>query len=279
MIAWRSILGLSLGFCTTAVIGACTPPASSGNCVVDSDCPGRGQFCEEVTNVCMDSDADYTRTDDDNPQASFDDKPIPFFRGRVCTAPGAKVQAGTAIPLTFQPCLHPCITGGNNFFQHQWSCLSGICSAMSVFYTLGSGMDCPAEAWGQFPKDQCDYSVEMSSKLGPVELDGNPVTGTLKLEIPFLTNSDLSRIVAYKNLSLGQQEGEASPECGNTCSGKAGDAKSVCLENCLIKELAYQYIETDERVIPFNMSSDNPIPPETCEANNPECECFEIGFG
>jgi hypothetical protein len=227
----------------------------------------------------MDSDADYTRTDDDNPAASFDGKPIPFFRGRVCTAMGAKVQAGTAIPLTFHPCLHPCMAGGNNYFQHQWSCLSGLCSAMSVFYTTGSGQDCPADAWGQFPKDQCVYDVEMSSKLGPVELDGTPVEGVLRLEIPFLTNSDLLRIVDYKNMSLGQQEGGASPECVDTCDGKAGDDKSVCLENCLIKELAYQYIETEERVIPFEMAGDYPTPPDTCEGDNPECECFDIGFG
>lgn len=279
MHAWRSILGLSLGFCTTAVIGACTPPAASGNCAVDSDCPGRGQYCEPVTNVCKELDADYTKTDDDNPPASFTGKPIPFFRGQVCTAMGGKIQSGTAIPLTFKPCLHPCMTEGNNFFQHQWSCLSGICSAMSVFYTVGDGDNCPAEAWGEFPKDQCNYAIEMSTKLGPVELDGTPVDGVLRLEIPFLTNSDLERIVDYKGMSVGEQEGEASDKCVDTCSSKAGDDKAVCLENCLIKELAYQYLETDERVVPFEMAGGNPTPPETCEGGNAECQCFEIGFG
>jgi hypothetical protein len=284
MRSWRSILGFTFGFCTTAVVGACTPPAATGNCTVDEDCQGRGQYCEPVTNVCKDGEADYTKTDDDSPSDTFADKPIPFFRGQVCTVPGLAGKAGSAIPMTFRPCLHPCMTGGTNYFQHSWGCLSGICSGMSLFYTIGSGAGCPAEAWGQFSKDLCVYDVQQSSALGPVELDGTPVEGTLKLEIPFLTNSDLSEVVAYKGLSLGQQEGDASALCTEECDGKSGEQKGTCLVNCRIEELAYQYLQQDDRVLEFDLRGENPTPPENCwdEAMgtlNPECECFEIGFG
>lgn len=278
MSTWRSILGLCVGFCSTLAIGACTPPSASGNCTVDEDCPSRGQFCETVNNVCMDAEGDYTTTDDDGVAGNFTDKPIPFFRGQVCTAPGAALKAGSPIPLTFRPCLHPCITGGDKIFQHQWSCLSGLCTAMSIFYTEGTGDNCPAEAWGEFPKDQCDYSVQFSSKLGPVELDGNPVEGTLDLEVPFLQNTDMLQIVQYKNLELAAQETEATAACLSKCDGRTGDAKSTCLENCLIKDLAHQYLQQDDRVIPFDMRNSNPEPPDDC-LDNPACECFEVGFG
>jgi hypothetical protein len=285
MFSCRPLSAYGLGFCSTLLAAACTPPAQQGNCSDDADCTGRGQFCESVTHTCQESEADYTTTLDDGVSGNFDGKPIPFFRGQVCTVPDLAARAGAAIPMTFRPCLHPCITGGNNFFQHQWNCLSGLCTAMSIFYTEGSGANCPADAWGQFPKDMCNYDVMMSSGLGPVELDGNPVEGGLELEIPFLTNADLVRIVAYKGEDLGQQEAEASLDCQEHCAGKAGDEASICFENCFIKELAWQYLLQDDRVLQFDLRSSNPEPPASCEDTdqpnglNPACECFDIGFG
>ncbi len=286
MHSWRSIFGLGLVFCSTAALAACTPPAASGNCSDDSDCVGRGQFCESVSNTCQDGEADYDSTNDDGAPGTFTDRPIPMFRGRVCSAPDAEVKVGTKIPLSFQPCLHPCMTPGAKKFQHQWSCLSGICSAMSVWYTMGDGDNCPDEAWGQFPESECQYLVELdmddaglSTSMGPVQLDGTPVEGVLRLEIPFLSNRDLAEIVAYDALEVGQQEANATGACVSKCDGKSGGEKSVCLENCMIKDLAFQYLEQDDRIIPFDMRSAHPDPPETCRENNPDCECFPIGFG
>jgi hypothetical protein len=275
---WRLIFGFGLSFCTTLAVGACTPPAATGNCTVDEDCPGRGQFCEEVTNVCMDGEADYTTTLDNTPTSPF---PVPFFRGEICTARNLEVNAGSPIPLTYRMCLHECITPGTNHFQHQWSCLSGICSAMTMFWTEGAeGNGCPDEAWGQFNKDNCVWhEATPSTAFGPVELDGTPVEGRLTMEIPFLTNLDMLSIVDYKSKELADQEASASAECADDCSGKTGDQKSTCLENCWIEDKAFQYLQQEDRVLQFDMRSEHPTPPDSCEDNDPGCQCFEIGFG
>ena len=167
----RALIGFSLipvlGLATGLGLAACTPSDDQGQCVDDEDCPGRGLVCQTTLNECEPKEQDYSTTAEPMPSGTFTDKAIPFFRGRVCSAKDQQILAGAPVPVTVQPCIHPCIEPGAHVFQHEWECQASVCQARTVFWVEGDGTDCPAEAWGEFDEALCDYSkVSISSSLG-----------------------------------------------------------------------------------------------------------------
>ena len=109
MTTMKKTFGFLGVFAFAGAMSACIPPGESGQCSSDEDCTGRGTVCELTTSECIPVTKDYSSTAEPSPPLSFSDKAIPFFRGRICSAPNREVQTGSAVPITFQPCLHPCI--------------------------------------------------------------------------------------------------------------------------------------------------------------------------
>ena len=91
----------TFGFLSTlalaGALSACIPPGESGQCSSDEDCTGRGTVCELTTSECIPVSKDYSTTAEPSPPLSFSDKAIPFFRGRICSAPDQQVQTGSAV--------------------------------------------------------------------------------------------------------------------------------------------------------------------------------------
>ena len=104
-------------------------------------------------------------TAEPSPPVAFQDKAIPFFRGRICSAPMQEVQTGSPIPVTFQPCLHPCISTNEYQFHNQYYCSGGTCDGFSVFWSIGSSENCPADAWGEFDPSMCVYDITSNTSI------------------------------------------------------------------------------------------------------------------
>lgn len=263
--AWRAAGLASLIACTTG----CQPPAESGQCNTDDDCPVRGQVCEEVTHECIEDDVDYDATQDE-PEATFTGKHMPFFRGRVCTVQG-EFQAGAALPIRMEPCLHPCMTASNGD-AHMFNlreCRSGICNGFSTEWFMADGVDCPADAFGRFDATTCQYPISIDGRHSPFEANGSPIVGRFKLEIPFLTNDDAAQIATFTI------DG-ASEACVDDCLGN--DNPDSCHKACFIRERAESYVQQDERVLSFDMRTDAAAPPPDCEQDQAGCPCVDIGF-
>lgn len=255
---------------------ACIPPGESGQCSVDEDCTARGTVCETVTSTCVPVGVSYDSTAEPSPALSFQDKPIPFFRGRICSAPKQEVQTGSAIPVTFQPCLHPCISTNEFQFHNQYFCSGGSCDAFSLFWSIGSSENCPAEAWGDFDPGECVYSIQSNSAIGPLAINGDPIQGYLSYEIPYLTNLDLAAVAEYMDASLEQKRTIATDACITQCSSSSDE--EGCLFSCYAKDFVYKYPQQENRVKYFNISNASPAPPENCTDDVSACECYEVGF-
>ncbi len=250
-----------------ATIG-CAPAEGQSECSNDSQCTARGSECDILTAICVPKDVDYTTTAETTPPANFTDKPVPFFRGEVCTASNTNIQGGGSLPLTFRPCLHPCLTPKQNSYKHQWFCYNQTCSALTAFWMLADGNNCPVEAWGEFDASMCTYPVEVEGGIGPLELsDGSPIQGSFIYEIPFFTNDDIAEIADF-------QPSDASSACQAECGGNAS-----CLERCFIESVAYRYVQQSDRTISFALSNTNPAPPSSCAPGAAGCTCVPIGFG
>lgn len=268
-----SVMGLLAGIS----LAACTPSDDQGQCVEDADCQGRGLVCQTTLNECVEREQDYSTTAEPTPASTFTDKAIPFFRGRVCTAKDQAILAGAPVPVTLQPCLHPCIEPGAHVFQHEWDCQAAVCSARTVFWVEGDGTNCPAEAWGEFDQALCDYSkVSISSSLGTIELDGQPLEALLTYEIPFLTNIDVQNIADYRAMDRAGKMSAASDACLERCNG-VSDYEN-CLQSCFNRETVFAYVQQPNRSIDINLANANPSPPDDCNADPAACDCIEIGF-
>lgn len=270
-----------------AVLGAlfavsCAVPESSGQCADDTDCTVRGTVCETVTNECVPVDNDYSDTAPNGVPAAVTDGmgnefvAVPFFRGRFCTVPGGEVKAGATLPLVIEPCLHPCMdpAGANHNFTyfHQFTCGGGLCNGFTSFFLKvdpDAAASCPAEAWAQFPKEQCEYPVTAEAPVGPITEQGNALEGLLSQEVPFLTLDDMATIASWTPAA-------SSADCQATCAGKSD--LDGCLRGCQVRELAFQYTQQDERVIEFSLSNAFPAPPQMCSDPDSGCECYEVGF-
>jgi hypothetical protein len=264
-----------LGLSTVALVLSCAPPDTQGACDVDPDCTGRGEVCNMVARTCEFETAEH---DSSQPGFSgdFADKQIPFFRGRVCVPKNRASVNGQAIPITYNPCFHPCVNPGTNHVFTKWQCDGSNCGSKLLYWTEGaSGTACPADVFGKFNPDQCDYSTIFDGSLGPINVDGNPLNALVQLEVPFLTNADLEAI------NEADQNGTASGECIAECAGDPD--QSSCLKGCTIDEKVRLYAQEPDRVFYHILDSANATPPEACSDGGgnldlANCECIDIGF-
>jgi hypothetical protein len=229
---------------------ACAPTAEKGTCDEDSECVGRGQTCDEMTATCVVADFDPVSTEED-PPADFTGKVAPFFRGTICRP--AEVKSGTTFPVSMQMCVHPCLDMPAAHYNHFFECIGSSCMAYALMYVDANSAagGCPADVFGQFDESLCqdvgpiEYTVDTSA--GPM---GEPIAGSMLLEIPYLTNADAQAIL------------------------DADSSQDVALEHI------EQYPQESERV-PGERSiwilPHLPEPPASC-LDNDACECFDIGF-
>jgi hypothetical protein len=186
--------------------------------------------------------------------ATFSGEELVFFRGTACTQ--MEVQSGASIPVTLATCLHPCVQVLSHRRVHYYECIGSSCDAWAVFWVVADSAagGCPADAFGEFAKDQCQYPVSVELSIDTT-LESGPIEGFMTLEIPFLTNADLHSVLAdYPN--------DAVPP------PSAFEPKIL------------QYKRLDNRVVggkPISLLDGNPPPPPMCEGST-NCPCFEIGF-
>lgn len=243
----RPLLRPTVPWLFACLLSACFPPGASGQCEVDEDCTGRGQVCDTVDSVCIDRDFDPTTTE--SPAAStFSGKPVPFFRGKVCTVP--EVASGEKIPVHVSPCLHPCLSVQSYSFKHFFECVGSSCSAWIVAWVVADGQNCPADAFSEFAASQCAYPTEMNLAID-TNLESGPIAGNMTLEMPFLTNADMAALVASGSVSV--------------------DAA---------KERIFQYPQDSNRLVPpgglIRITQGGPVPPADCTGGN--CPCYDVGF-
>ena len=229
----------------------CFPPGESCQCEVDQDCTGRGQVCDTVDSICVDRTFDPTTTQS-QPEPSFSGKPIPFFRGKVCTV--TEVASGEKIPVNVSPCLHPCMSASSYSFKHFFECVGSSCSAWIVAWIDADGQNCPAEAFGQFPASQCVYdpNVVMNVAIDTV-VESGPIVGNMTVEMPFLTTADMAALAA---MAMGDFSIEAA------------------------KQRIFQYPQDPDRLVPpgglIRITDGGPMPPSTCADG--ACPCYDVGF-
>ena len=179
--------------CALVWVGGCAPAADQGECSVDADCEGRGEVCDVDAAACIDGPLDTSSTGTATPTLTA--VPVPFHRGTVCYS--ESVKAGSPVPVSLAPCLHPCLTAGAHFHSNYYSCVGSTCDAWAFVYFLADGVDCPADAFGSFPRNECDFTQNpVNLSIGTTIGEGEPVLGTMTLEVPFLTNADVQVIDA-----------------------------------------------------------------------------------
>lgn len=243
----RAILTAGLVVVSAASLAACAPIADQG-CSADEDCD-RGEVCEMATSECIAATVDTTSTE--NPaMASFAGKPVPMFRGTVCMP--HEVKSGEKVPVSIQPCFHPCLQQGKFHHQHYYYCEGSRCNAWAVLYVEASSIPagCPADAFGQFDRAMC---TGLSSPIDieiATTLESGPVKGSMTFEIPYLSNADMAEI-----------------------AGKFDDS-------AFIQSKIDKYPRADNRVVggrDISLLPSNPVPPASC-VGNPDCPCYDVGF-
>lgn len=238
--AWGAVLGLLAG------AWGCAPRASQGGCDDDLEC-ARGEFCDLEANECMDAGLDVTSTENPAP-GTFQNKVISFHRGQVCVP--MEVESGERFPVLMQPCLHPCVSVSSYEFRHIFECLGSRCDALGLMWMTASSAaaGCPADAFGSFDPGMCTYDTEVEFAIA-TETSNGPISGTMRLEIPFLSNADAETIAA-------------DPD-----------------DDATIEALVHQYPDDENRVPDgrdIQIRSNLPTPPESCAGG--ACDCFPIGF-
>lgn len=243
------VLGVVFGVGAGAIaaVGGCSPRADPG-CTKDADCEGRGQVCDTFDGMCVPAELDIDSTEDPAPM-SFTNKPVPFFRGTACTV--GEVKSGALLPVSINPCLHPCIERGSHHFKQFYSCRGSTCDAMVVLWVdANSGpMGCPENAFGRFDQSQCTYGNPIEFTIDTTTGDGSVISGSMTIEVPFLTNEDIAKIVADDSQ-------------GN------------------IENLAQQYPRQNNRIIggdAVSILANHPEPATPCNGAE-NCQCGPIGF-
>ena len=237
---------LSAAACA-ALLAGCLPQGESGQCMVDADCVGRGQVCDTTNSICEDLTYDATSTESPA-ESNFTNKIVPFFRGRVCTV--TKVRSGSAIPVQMTPCWHPCLTPKEFKFKHYFECVGSSCNAWALNWVIADGAACPADAFGKFDAAMCNWGTAVELSVDTT-LDTGPITGSMLMEVPFLTNADAAALLG---------SGDPTPE--------------------EIKAAVFQYPQDPSRLVndgnPISLLDQYPVPPATCVDGG--CTCFDIGF-
>lgn len=242
----RAWLGASLG-AALAVSGmlACAPNIDNSGCSQDVDCDGRAEVCDIANSVCVPKEIDTTSTENPAP-ASFSGV-VPFHRGQVCMV--HDVKSGEDVPITVNPCFHPCLEKGAHEFKHYYSCVGSLCEAWAVMFVNATSIPegCPPDAFGAFDRALCSMGPSVNVKIGTT-IDSGPVIGTMSFEIPFLTNADAAAISA------------------------AGNTTDIIIEK-------FEQYPVDDNRVPggkdIKLNPNNPAPPASCETG---CTCYDIGF-
>ncbi|MBC8067062.1 MAG: hypothetical protein IAG13_01915 [Deltaproteobacteria bacterium] len=237
------IAGAALG-----LAAACAPKADVADCSETKPC-GRGEICDLEVNECIDAGLEVENTENPAPM-TFSAKPVPFFRGRVCTV--HEVQAGAAIPIRLDPCLHSCIDSNSFHHKHYYSCVGTRCEAWAMMYVDAASVaeGCPADAFAKFDPAECVYKDDEAVDFSiTVTVDEEPVQGSVSLEVPFLNNLDTAAIAAdFDNTDL-------------------------------IREKIEQYPQDEARIVggkPITLSAASPAPPASCAGG--ACPCYDVGF-
>lgn len=233
--------------CITAL--ACAPSVETGSCDADTPCAGRGQACDLMTSTCMAVDPETDSTDETSP-ASFSGLAVPFFRGQICLP--HEVKSGATIPVSLSPCLHPCLAPTSFEFKHFFSCVGSSCDAYATMWVVADSVadGCPADAFARFDSNMCSYPMDPVNFGIATSLDSGPISGSMLLEVPFLSNADIAQI----------------SEAGN--------------DQALFESLVFQYPQDNGRVPDgrsIQLLPDHAEPPETCNGTE-NCSCFDIGF-
>lgn len=230
-------------------LAACAPTESAGECTSSKPCTARGEVCDVSVQECVAQDLDVDATSDKDAPTSFSNVALPFFRGEVCMP--TRVQPGDTIPVSINPCLHPCIDAGGFTFKKQFSCQGSFCkSAVIQMFSSAAAMasGCPKDAFASFDRSMCVYPMEpIGASAGPFVINGEMVRGNGEVEIPFLTNDDAAEI--------------------------RGGASTDAIWNLINK-----YPPSEERVFAVSMDGANPAAPADCVADKSLCDCREIGF-
>ncbi|MCY1056904.1 hypothetical protein [Nannocystis sp. SCPEA4] len=216
----------------------------SGECGAGAPCPQRGEACDDASNTCEPQALDVDATGPEPAPASFTET-LPFFRGTVCAA--TNIQPGDKIPVHIEMCVDPCINANGHKFKSQYKCNGTVCEAVLVVYLPDAvGTNCPADAFGKFPKANCQ-TVTIDASAGPLSTQSTgAITGTGTLELPFLTNSDVKEIADTNNFDA-------------------------------VWGVIYRYPQDAGRVFSLSMNINNPKAPADCKDKS-KCTCKEIGF-
>lgn len=221
---------------------ACAPSVDPG-CSADSNC-GRGEMCDLSIGECVDVEAMTDSTENPAP-ASFTGKPVPFFRGNVCTV--HDVQTGAAIPVHLDPCLHPCVATNSHHFQHYYNCVGTHCEAWATMFYDADATACPADAFSKFDPAMCVYGSAVDLTI-TVTVQDEPVSGSLELEVPFISNADAAMLAPnYESAALVEAIEQYPQEMGRIVGG-----------------------------MPITLSPSSPAPPASCAAG--ACPCYQVGF-
>lgn len=183
---------------------------------------------------------------------SFNQVVVPFFRGQVCVP--HEVESGANIPVSISACLHPCLEPSSYEFKHFFSCIGSSCEAYATSWIVADSAPegCPADAFGRFDASQCVYEDPINLAIS-TSLDSGPISGTMLLEIPFLTNEDIGMIAGF--------------------GGSNDDAQDFF--EMKVKQYPQDYNRVpDGRAI--QLLSSNPTPPTSCA--DMACPCYEVGF-
>lgn len=229
---------------TGVAIAACAPAESSGECYIGKPCVTRGEACDDSISECVPQDLNVDATGPVPAPADFTGVAVPFFRGKVCMP--TAVKPGDTVPVKLSVCVNPCLKPGSYTFKKQYKCSGSACdSAVLQYYGNAAGTGCQQDAFARFDEATCMYA-EVKASAGPFVINGNAVTGSAKVEIPFLNNDDAAKI----------RDGATTDQ---------------------IWSLINQYPQDTERVFNVTMNANNAAAPADC-VDESKCECRTIGF-
>ncbi len=228
---------------------ACAPSVESGACDANTSCAGRGQMCDLMTSTCVAAELTTETTDESAPD-SFMALEVPFFRGQICLP--HEVKSGSTIPVSLSPCLHPCLAASSFEFKHFFSCVGSSCDAYATMWVVADSVPegCPADAFGTFDRNMCTYPMDPVNLGIGTSLDSGPISGSMLLEVPFLTNDDIAEISAS---GTDQELFESKVFQYPQDNGRVPDGRSI-------------------QLLPGNAE-----PPEACNGAE-NCPCYDIGF-
>ena len=232
----------------TSLLLGC-PSRDPGDCGEDKPCPGRGEVCDLMTATCMQADISIDATEEPAPE-TFTGLEVPFFRGQICTV--HEVMSGAPIPVSLSPCLHPCLSVSSYEFKHFFSCIGSQCEAYATMWVVADSAaeGCPADAFGRFADSMCTYRMDPVEFSISTTLDSGPISGSMRLEVPFLSNEDIAQIAA---------------------SGS---------DQALFESLVNQYPQEMSRIPDgrsIQLLPSNPEPAAACNGSE-NCTCYDVGF-